>query len=260
VVSGPQSSGKTSATALITKHLEESKEDDRVRVGHCFFPMSTRKSDDDKNPVPAALKYVAFQIARVDTTVRRALGKACDAGPAAFKRTENLDTLWRELKTGASASGATYYLVLNGVEHLPEEQAERLLSFAFGPKLASESGGRICFLLSGTDDLFTGGRFALDGTFCIRMQDHNSHDMRLIVHNALARQGILQHTRPGSNQQRAWDKIIDKLPENVKGSYSRLQFALDDVIRLLSTRSAMPDLNRLLDQSTSSYEAAMKQP
>jgi len=44
----------------------------------------------------------------------------------------------------------------------------------------------------------------------------------------------------------------------VRGSYSRLQFDLDDVIPLLSTRTAFRELDRILDQSSSSHETAIK--
>ncbi|PKX94267.1 uncharacterized protein P174DRAFT_177379 [Aspergillus novofumigatus IBT 16806] len=89
------------------------------------------------------------------------------------------------------------------------------------------------------------------------MEEHNLPDMRIFIEETLNRQG-LRNAPPGSNQQKAQDKIIEKLLENVKGSYSRLKFGLDDVIRLLSTRTAILELDQMLDQSISSHEAAIK--
>jgi Cdc6-like AAA superfamily ATPase len=258
LVSGPPSSGKTSASALITKRLEEQKE--RKYVAHHFFPASTKKSDDEKNPVLSALKYMAFQIARVDDTVRRALAKMCEAGSAAPRRSaslENLVTLWSELKIGTPGSGAVYYLVFDGLENLHDEQAGMLLDFIFGPKLANESAGRVRVLVSGTDSQFAkirGGRTALQ----IRMEQQNEPDMRLVITEALDKKGLLRHAKPGSDQQQAREKIIEKLPRNVEGSYSQLQFGLSDVIRLLSTRSAVQKLDHMLNQSMSSHEKAIK--
>lgn len=259
VVSGPPSSGKTSASAMITKRLEEQK--NRTYVAHYFFPASTKKSDDE-NSAPGALKYMAFQIARSNGTLLKALGKACEAGPSQFRRpanTESLDSLWDELKIGAVGSGAVYYLVFDGIENLPAKQAEVLLKFVFGPKFSGDSAGKVRVLVAGSDDLFERpGIPGIDGAWRIRMENENTDDMRLYIDEALAKRGMLQRTKPDSDQRKARDKIREKLPNNVKGSYSLLQFGLDDVMRLLSTRSAAQELDRVLGQTISSHETAIK--
>ncbi|KAL7941231.1 hypothetical protein V8C42DRAFT_335700 [Trichoderma barbatum] len=258
LVSGPPSSGKTSVSALITKRLEEQK--GRTYVAHYFFPSSSRKADNEKNSIQSAIKYMAFQIARVDVTAQKVLGKACDEEPAAFRRSaslDSLDSLWEKLKIGASGSSAVYYLVFDGLENLPDQQVKMLLEFLFSPRMAKESTERVQILVSGTDDQFANwqdNRSALR----IQMDKHNKPDMCIIIDEALNQRGMLQNAKPGSDQQRARDKILDKLPQNVEGSYSRLQFGLEDVIRLLSTRTAIQELDRMLDQSMSSHEAAIK--
>ncbi|TFB02602.1 hypothetical protein CCMA1212_005402 [Trichoderma ghanense] len=258
LVTGPPSSGKTFATALITRSLEEQK--GRTYVAHYFFPTSTKKADDDKNSVQSALKYMAFQIARVDVAVQKALNKACDEEPAAFRRSasvDSLDSLWDSLRIGTSGSNATYYLIFDGLENLPEQQVKMLLEFVFSPRMAREAGERVRFLLSGTDDQFAGWQGARSA-LRIQMEKHNKPDMCIIIKEALNQRGMLQNPRPNSDQERARDKILDKLPQNVEGSYSRLQFGLEDVIRLLSTRTAIRELDRMLDQSMGSHEAAIK--
>ena len=258
IVSGPQSSGKTSTSALITKRLEEQK--GRTYVGHYFFPANTKKSDEDKNPVQSALKYIAFQIARVDATVQNALSKACDGGPAAFRRSaspENLDILWGDLKIGVPGSGATYYLVFDGLENLPNKHTEMLLGFIFGPRLGGEVSGRVRVLVSGTDEQLSRW-LAVDAALRIQMEKQNGPDMRIVIDETLNKQGMLQNVKTNSEQQKARNKIVEKLPQNVNGSYSLLQFGLGSVIRLLSTRTAIQELDRMLDQSMSSHEAAIK--
>ncbi|KAL7794357.1 hypothetical protein V8C37DRAFT_415219 [Trichoderma ceciliae] len=258
IVSGPPSSGKTFASALITKRLEEQK--GRTYVAHYFFPTSMKKSDNEKDSIQSALKYMAFQIARVDVTVQKVLGKACEDGPAAFRRSASLDdleSLWERLKIGTSGSSAVYYLAFDGLENLPDRQAKMLLDFVFSPRLARESAQRVQILVSGTDDQFADWSAARSARR-IQMEKHNRPDMRIIIDKTLSQRGMLQHARPNSDQQRARHKILDKLPQNVEGSYSRLQFGLDDVIRLLSTRTAIRELDRMLDQSMSSHEAAIK--
>ncbi|UKZ83102.1 hypothetical protein TrVFT333_010905 [Trichoderma virens FT-333] len=258
LLTGPASSGKTCVSALITKRLEEQK--GRTYVAHYFFPSSTKKADNEKNSIQSALKYMAFQIARVDATVQKILGRACDDEPAAFRRSASLDSLeslWERLKIGASGTNAVYYLVFDGIENLPDQQVKMLLDFVFSPRMAKESAERVQILVSGTDDQFTNwqeSRSALR----IQMEKNNVPDMRIVIEEALNQRGMLQNARPDSEQQKARDKILDKLPQNVEGSYSRLQFGLEDVIRLLSTRTAMRELDRMLDQSMSSHEAAIK--
>jgi hypothetical protein len=255
VLSGPPSSGKTIASALITKRLEERK--DRTYVAHYFFPAGTKKSEENRYSVQSALKYMAFQIARVDSTVQKALGKVCGAGSTVFRNSGSLDSLWSELKIGTSGSGATYYLVFDGLENLTEQQLDSLLAFLFGPRLSREAAGRVRILVSGTDEQFA-NRAGVDDALRIRMEDHNSTDMRVVVKETLNERGILPNPRPNSDQQKAKEKIIEKLPDNAGGSYSRLQLGMDDVMRLLSTRSAIRDLDRMLDRSTISHKDAIK--
>ncbi|KAJ7200362.1 hypothetical protein GGX14DRAFT_400713 [Mycena pura] len=240
LVSGPPSSGKTRASALITKRLQEQK--GRTYVAHYFFPTSTKKSDGEKNPVQSALKYMAFQIARVDATVQKTLGKVCDVG--AFSSSTSLDNLWEGLKIGAPGSGAT---------HTGGDTAQ----VHFRPKLAKQSAGRVRVLASGIDDKFPdepGIRSALR----IHMDEHNGPDMHIIINEVLNKEEMLRHAKPNSDQQRAKDKILEKLPQNVHGSYSQLQFGLDNIISLLSTRTAVKELDRMLNQSMSSHEVAIK--
>ncbi|KAF5509560.1 hypothetical protein CGCF413_v002576 [Colletotrichum fructicola] len=257
IVSGPPSSGKTSACAQITKRLEEQK--DRTYVAHYFFPPSARKSDDNKNSVQSALKYMAFQIARVDATVLKTLGKACDTKPAVFRSSTSSDLidLWKELNIGAAGSGATYYFVFDGVENLPDAQAGMLLDFASDFQLEQESAGRARLLISGTNSLFDKNA-NVSGALRIDMEKHNQDDMRILIQDTLNKNGMLQSTKPNSEQERAKAKILEKIPPKVDGKYSLLRFELDRLMRQLSKRTAIQELDEMLDQTMSSLEAAIK--
>jgi hypothetical protein len=173
---------------------------------------------------------------------------------------KEIDSLGDDLKIKASETRATYYFILDGIENLPPKQVDMLPKFAFGSKLATEASGRVRMLLGSTDNQF-GGRQAIVESrpaLRIRMLDYNGQDMRLVIGDALAKRGMLQNTKPNSSQSRARSRILDTLPLNVGGSYSRLQFGLDDVIRLLSTRTVPHKLELILDQSISSHETAIK--
>ncbi|KAI0161747.1 hypothetical protein GGR52DRAFT_138239 [Hypoxylon sp. FL1284] len=253
-LSGPESSGKTLASALITKRLEQVK--DRTYVAHYFFsPTSTKKNEEEKTPVQAALKYMAFQIARVDPTVLKSLDKECDTNASVFHRSANLEslyTLWEHLGIGAPGMSAIHYLVFDGIENLPKQQTNMLLDFVFSDKLSETSSGRMRVLLSGrqTDYFKVPDKPNTSNVLQIRMDEHNEPDMCIVVGEELAKRGMLEDAKPDSDQQRARDMIIQKLPQNVGGSYSRLKMRLESVIsRLRSKRTEIHELEDMLNES-----------
>lgn len=260
IVSGCPSSGKTLATAQIVKRLEEEK--DRKYVAHYFFlPANNKKPEEDnKYPVHSALRYMAFQLARVDATVRKALGKACDSESASVlsrNSSSSVDSLWEGLNIGASGSSATYYLAFDGIENLDKERREMLLKFIFGSKLAEASKGRVRVLVSGTDQAFENTHMAWKA-LRISMEQYNESDMRIFVQDRLNKQGLLRQAKEGSVQEKAKDKILATLPQKAAGSYSQLQFALDEVVRLLGSRTSFEQLEEVLDQPMNGHEAAVK--
>lgn len=260
VISGPPSSGKTLATAQIVKRLEEEK--GRVYVAHYFFlPTSSKKGEEDnKFPVHSALRYMAFQIARVDATVRKALGRTCDSENASLlsrNSSSGLENLWSEFKIGVPGSGATYYLVFEGVENLDEKERGMLLDFIFSSRLAEDSAGRVRVLASGTDKMLQSNG-AAGNALRIDMEQYNGSDMRVFIEDRLDKQGLVRHAKPGSVQQKARDSVLAKLPQKAAGSYSQLQFALDEVMRLLSSRTSSEELAKVLDQPMNSHETAIK--
>lgn len=261
VVSGPRSSGKTLATARIIKHLEEKK--DRTYVAHYFFlPGSRQKTEENTNgdPVRSALRYMAFQIARVDPTVRKALAKSCDTAKSASlliqHSSPNLDTFWPELKIGSPGSGAIYYLVFDGIENLDAKDRDMLLDFIPSPKIAEDSAGRVRFLVSGAQESLAGD-LLLPNSLRIEMHPHNQLDMQLYIEDRLNSNGLLQNAKPGSPQHEAKQNILTKLPKKT-GDYSLLQFALDEVVRLLSSRASPSALDKVLAQDMSSHDTAIK--
>ncbi|KAJ7678125.1 hypothetical protein DFH06DRAFT_1422671, partial [Mycena polygramma] len=256
-LTGPPSSGKSSVAALIAQRLKVEQKS-RTYVAHHFFGAGSRKSGE-KNPVLSALKHLAFQIAKVDPTVRKALSKACETWSDSWRRSENLETLWGELRIGTPGSSATYYLVFDGLENLSDDQAKKLISFIVGPKLTGESAGRVRVLASWTDEQFDNFRTNMPPSPPqIRMVEHNGQDMQLVIEKTLTEHKLLQDAKPDSIQQRARDKLFDKLPQSVRGSYSLLQFKLDEAIRVLSMRSSSEALDSVLNQSISSQEGAVK--
>lgn len=262
LMSGPPTSGKTLATALIIKRLEEKK--GRNYVAHYFFSSASSKKpeEDNKFPVQSALRNMAFQIARVDATVRKALSKFCDSESSSVltrNSASSLDHLWSGLKIGVPRSGATYYLVFDGAENLGEKDRKMLLRFVFGSKLSGDSSGRVRVLVSGIKKMFEGIDTA-QNALQIDMEQYNDADMRLFIEDRLNnnKPPLLRHAKPGSVQEKARNSVLTRLPREAAGSYSQLQFALDEVVRLLSSRTSIDELDKLLDHAMDSHQTAIK--
>ncbi|KAK8036073.1 hypothetical protein PG993_008687, partial [Apiospora rasikravindrae] len=259
LLSGDSSSGKTSIAAMIIKKLEDQQRT-RIYVAHYFFPPSTKKSDDDKYPVHSALKYMAFQIARVDTTVSNTLYKACDNPERGvdFRALTDLMELWDQLRIGAPGLAATYYLVFDGLEHLKDKHAEVLVEFALRLKPASEqAGSRVRVLLSGAERVFK-DHADVETALRIDVSRYTIPDMEAFIDNELNTRGMLQHAKPGSKQGQARDLIREQLPQSVNGSYFLLQHSLDKIFGRLDSGADLTELQGILKTSMSSHEAAIQ--
>lgn len=263
-LSGPLASGKSSACALIARRLEDQQ--DRTYVAHYFFPKKQeskkqdsegKKSDSDvSDPVHLALKSMAFQIANVDEIVMNALYNACQDA-SAIRRASELNVLWERLKVGATGSGATYYLVFDGLENLISSDAESLVKFVLGLQQSedSKSAGNLRFLVSGQQGMFE--NLNTRNVLQIRMDEENQSDMRKFISRKLKVEDILQNPKPGSDQHLAREMILERLPKNSKGSYTSLGFGLDNIIHRLRTRGGVKELELMLDQPISGPEAAI---
>lgn len=267
-VSGPLASGKSSACALIARRLEDQQ--DRTYVAHYFFPKKqeskkqdseSKKSEGDgkqaADPVHLALKSMAYQIAKGDTIVMNALFNASQDS-SGIRRASELSVLWERLKLGATGSGATYYLVFDGLENLIPSDAESLVKFVLGLERSEDSktAGNLRFLVSGQQDMFEtpNARNALQ----IRMDQENEPDMRKFIDRKLKVEDILQNPKPGSNQHLAREMILERLPKNSKGSYTNLGFGLENIIHRLRTRGGIKELELMLAQPISGPEAAIE--
>lgn len=243
---------------MCTHHERLEEQKGGTYVAHHFFPASARKSEDRNNPVHLALKYLAFQIARVDPTLQKTLAKACET-PGSFRSSaeSELSKLWEEMKIGQSGSTATYYFVLDGIENLIEKDAKTLLTFVFGFQRDQQPGKAVRLLLSGTANLFAEHQDR-DGEREIRMDIENPQDMRIIIQRKLSRHGMLQNAKPNVQEQTAKDMILEDLPGKSKGSYSSLELELNKVIKQFSRRTAIEDLEKMLKSPTNSRGEAIR--
>jgi thioredoxin-like negative regulator of GroEL len=133
-----------------------------------------------------------------------------------------------------------------------------LLTWVFSSNQGEGIAGGARILLSGTAEIFANIPGAKNASR-IEMDHHNSQDMRDVIEESLNTRGLLQDTKPGSDRCKAREDIIEKLPQNVNGSYLLLKFAMDKITRTLSTRTAAQELHRILTESVNSHELAINE-
>lgn len=270
LLSGPVSSGKTLVSAAITKRLEEQK--GGVFVAHYFFSSSgtfegKQNSGRGQETARNALKYMAFQLARVDSTLRSRLFKALNSGKSVvFNESVNLKELWQQLGIGKSVpatnpvsevesgSPTTYYLVFDGLEHLPEEQSGALLNL-FSSLMAGEEAGSVRILASGNDEIF---KERAGTPLRINIAEQNAEDMRICINKKLDEARVLQQTSSNQGQKQALALILEKLPQKSSGSFSALQSELNKTIDLLKARMTVEKLEQSLDESAKSQDLVVQ--
>ena len=253
-ISGPLYSGKTLVSTLITKELEKHAVD-RQYVAHYFFQ---KNADDEKNLLQAAISSMAFQLARVYAVQRQHLAKASEK-PRSGDPTLKPEALWQKLiAVPPSSSGTIYYFVFDGIENLPTTEAEEFLKLIVSCYEKDGPSGRIRFLLSGSEERLDPiiAKTSSDA-LQIRVEDNNEADMQVYVREKLQECAILQTSNSDSKRALAAEKIIEKLPKKSSGSFSKLQYSLDEVIRDLNNGMGQEELDEVLDSSTKSHETAI---
>lgn len=260
LVLGAKSTGKTCTCAQIIQHLEQMR--NRTYIAHYFFPAEgALKKASDRKTIAWALRYMAFQIARVDATVRNSLDKACGNESVAFRRDigsskEELHELWKSFGIALPGSSATYYLVFDGLENLTADEVDALFGFVqkAGPGPMTTRNLRI--ILSGKPEQFN-DRSMFDKVLKITMGDDSQEDMQIIVHEELARKRVLEKCYDVRKQSDARKLILDKLPSKVKGNYAELHLWLDRIAGAFNNDTPLDSLAELLDRPTQVYEVVI---
>ncbi|KAG8668348.1 hypothetical protein FPOAC1_007727 [Fusarium poae] len=267
LVLGAQSTGKTCTCAQITRNLEGKGDKDRVYVAHYFFPATVavkKESDSDtnKDTISWAFRYMAFQIARVDATVRSFLEKACDNESVAFRQNmgsseEELCNLWASFGIGASGSNATYYLVFDGLENLPDAEFNALIGFVQKVDSGKTSTRNLRILLSGKTEQFS-GKGIFEKALKIRMGVDSQEDMQPIIKKELELRKVLLNYRNDQKQGDAMMLILDTLPSKVYGNYAELQLWLTRITEAVNSYASFDSLIELLNGPTRVYEAVIE--
>lgn len=267
---GPPCSGKTLVSAAITKHLEEQKE--VAFVAHYFFSSIENEGRPDaerhRHTARNALKFMAFQLAKVDPTLRRSLSRTLGNNGGVFNDSKNLKELWQQLGIGkpmpatksaleAQPRSATkYYLVFDGLDHLPEGEGRELLNL-LSSLMTGEESASVRILVTGNGDMFkkpATSQWALR----INIQEQNEEDMHTYIKVKLDEARALQYRSSNQEQKTALDMILDSLPGKSSGSFSTLQYELDETIRQLHSGMTLGQLAQVLDGPAKSHHLVLR--
>jgi len=265
IVTGGVGSGKSTVVGKIVEDLEAViGRSQRTSVAYYFFPPLDKKADEDPTPVLTALKQMAVQLCQQDDTVARTLSDALQTGSGADDDNKEIPTgikgkikrlLSKELKLDSPNTGATYFLVFDGIECLlqrNEEAGKALLELVFDMQPPAALRSAVKVIVSGTNETFAAyldkeGRSSRAAV--IDMDKTNYDDMRLCIDHQLSERKMFLNAAQGSLGQKARDMLRKDLPGLVKGQYSMLIASLGRIESLIKDKRAqLKDLRNILDE------------
>lgn len=257
LLTGEAHSGKSSVMSIIAQELKAAHESAgqsniRAMVAHYFFPLFSRKADEDKRPAATAVKHIAFQLAEQDSAIANTMSTFCDDkhGEAYFRDTSCKD-LWRELKIGAPKQGTIYFIIVDGLDGLFEGHDEAANHFLDifetlqGQASASTDGARVRVIASGRSDNFQ--RESLQLAPNIEIEKYNGPDITSYIYEELRKSSLLQGDEEEPKRLRT--KVHDRLFTEAKGNFLKVQTALGKIKDLIMSDGSEAEMDNILNES-----------
>ncbi|KAL7932962.1 hypothetical protein V8C35DRAFT_305925 [Trichoderma chlorosporum] len=257
LLTGEAHSGKSSAMSTIVHELKAAHEAQgqtplRVLVAYYFFPLFSRKVDDDKRPATTAVKHIALQLAEQDTGTAKSMAAFCDdKHNESFFRDSSCKDLWRELKIGTPKLGTMHFIIIDGLDGLFEGQPEAANHFIDIIKTiqsqtsADTEGNRVRLIVSGKSDNFQ--RDSLQPAPNIEIEKYNGPDITTYIYEELRKTNLLQGEESEATRLRT--KVHDRLLEEAKGNFLKVQTALEKIKDLIMSDGSEAQLDTILNES-----------
>ncbi|KAK0620979.1 hypothetical protein B0T14DRAFT_567693 [Immersiella caudata] len=249
-LSGPPSVGKSfTVSAMIERLMSEkthSGDPDRSIIAYYFFTTPTGKRDDESRPVATAFSWICLQLAERDAAYAKAVYEMLSQpGTESLVKSADSLTLWRTLRLGAPARGATHYVLLDGVDNLPKSSLDQLRDVFRELPGAGSSGNhsKIRVLVSGDSETFDPD-MQQKGWAVIDMRQQLAEDMRKYVRHEL--DALFPDRRLAKQKQ----DIEDRLLSQPSYTFRSILNALDNVRKLVESSGAVEELDQILANSS----------
>ncbi|KAK4174017.1 hypothetical protein QBC36DRAFT_334622 [Triangularia setosa] len=258
LLTGPPGSGKSFSVASIISDLKEqasttsvTAQTHRYLTTFYFFP-----SRSETNPVETALKWIAVQLAELDEAYAKNIGEAESLNPLRYARPAKL---WNALKLGAPMSRTTHFIVLDGLDNLPEESLRQLLDI-FGNMASTTSVNAnqqsVRILASGQPHIFDSIRateslswkeIKVDGTVM-------EPEFRSYIRHKLNAPGML----PGRELKHKREAIEDKIIQG-DSNFKTIQNALSVVETCIASGRTDEELDQALEDTAKDANILVKE-
>ncbi|EHK18004.1 uncharacterized protein TRIVIDRAFT_122489, partial [Trichoderma virens Gv29-8] len=257
LLTGEAHSGKSSAMSNIVHDLKAAHESQgqstvRALVAYYFFPFFSRKVDDDKRPATTAVKHIAFQLAEQDSGTAKSMAAFCDdKHNESYFRDSSCKDLWRELKIGTPKPGTMHFIIIDGLDGLYEGHPEAATHFLDifetiqSQTSTSTDGTRVRLIVSGKSDNFQ--RESLQSAPNIEIEKYNGPDITSYIYEELRKTNLLQGEESETTRLRT--KVHDRLLEEAKGNFLKVQTALEKIKDLIMSDGSEAEMDTILNES-----------
>ncbi|KAK0761408.1 hypothetical protein N5P37_006358 [Trichoderma harzianum] len=257
VLTGEAHSGKSSAMSTIVHQLKAAHESQgqstaRALVAYYFFPFFAKKADDDKRPGTTAVKHIAYQLAEQDSGTAKSMAAFCDDKHSeSYFRDSSCKELWRELKIGTPKPGTMHFIVIDGLDGLFEGHPEAASHFLDifetiqSQTSTGSDGNRVRLIVSGKSDNFQ--RESLQSAPNIEIEKYNGSDITSYIYEELTKTNLLQGEESETTRLRT--KVHDRLLEEAKGNFLKVQTALEKIKDLIMSDGSEAEMDTILDES-----------
>ena len=223
-LAGNEGYGKSFLFTTIVKQLQErhtQAEDDLACTATGYYFFDQDKKDDS---LIRALEVLAWQLAKVDIVYRKDLSAVKAAG------INQIGPLCEKLFEGAYKSDSTFFLLLDGLDHMDKQHLKELIQVLAKWRTAGASWPRFTLriLLTARTDTMEKIRTDLeDEISAINIATKNRDDMVKFINDRMDKMDILSGSTDQISSLRS--EILESLTKETSGDFVQVGLLLDDI-------------------------------
>ncbi|KAK6832870.1 hypothetical protein PG987_007564 [Apiospora arundinis] len=253
LVNGDKHTGKSVLLSAMTQSLHSAykspeKASSRAFVAKYFFPRSMRKEDGEKQPVESAMKCIAYLLAKQDQVYATNLHQALESKSDVHRYLKDATPieLWAFLLIGSPRNKSIHYMIIDGIEGLPEifhEERQQFFHILALSHQSNQSTSRVAISVKSDTPI----RSLKDLSWEIDIQKYNHEDIMTFIDSKLKEKDLFQEADEDSRGMR--DTIRNTLTKEAKGSFAKVNAALDQINKVAEEDGQMSDIQQILEES-----------